>query len=160
MHDILNEAILFSTYYEDDKKLKNVEVNERTPRFQDFYISNIFCSNAKTAISITGLPEMPVNKIHFSNMIISAIAPILMTEAADIDLKNVNIYSPMPVLFTLNNVHNLTLDHIGYGKNTVTLISAGGEKTSGISVMNTIVDNLPKKVIVSGGAAKDAVTIK
>ena len=77
------KAILFSTYYEDDKKLKNVEVNERTPRFQDFYISNIFCSNAKTAISIIGLPEMPVSKLHFSNMVISAAEPVIAIEAAD-----------------------------------------------------------------------------
>lgn len=160
MHDILNEAILFSTYYEDDKKLKNVEVNERTPRFQDFHLSHIYCNNAKIAISIIGLPEMPVNNIHFSDIIISAKEPVMITEAADIDLKNVDVYSPMPTLVTLNNARNITLDHIGYDKNTATLVSAGGEKTTGIKVMNTPVENLPKRTIITNGAGKDAVTIK
>lgn len=160
MHDILNEAILFSTYYEDDKKLKNVEVNERTPRFRDFWISHIYCNNAKIALSITGLPEMPVSNIHFSDMTISAKEPVIATEASDIDLKNVNIYAPLPTLFTLNNARNFTLDHIGYDKNTVTLVSAGGEKTTGISVTNTPAGSLPKAVTITGGAHKDAVVIK
>lgn len=160
MHDILNEAILFSTYYEDDKKLKNVEVNERTPRFRDFHISHVFCNNAKIAISITGLPEMPVSAIHFSDMTISAKEPVIATEASDIDMEDVNIYSPLPTLFTLSNVRNFTLDHIGYDKNTVTLVSAGGEKTEGISITHTPADNLPKRVTLTGGARKDAVIIK
>jgi polygalacturonase len=160
MHDILNEAILFSTYYEDDKKLKNVEVNERTPRFRDFYISNIFCNNAKTAISITGLPEMAVSSIHFSDMAISARGAVIATEAADISLKNVKIHSPIPTLVTLNNARNFTFDNIGYDKNTITLISASGEKTKSINVINTPTANLLKRVIVNDGASKDAITIK
>jgi len=160
MHDILNEAILFSTYYEDDKKLKNVEVNERTPRFRDFWMSHIYCNNAKIAISIIGLPEMPVSNLHFSDMVISAKQPVMATEASDIDLKNVDIYSPLSTLFTLNNARNFTLDHIGYDKGTVTLVSAEGEKTGGISVSNTPSANLPKAISVRGGAHKGAVVIK
>ena len=160
MHDILNEAILFSTYYEDDKKLKNVEVNERTPIFRDFYINNIFCNNAKTAISITGLPEMAVNHINFSNMVISAAVPVVSVEASDISLKNVKILSPKTTLFTLENSRNFTLDNISYGSNTTTFISATGDKTTGINVSNTPVKSLAKGVVLADGADKNAVVIK
>jgi polygalacturonase len=160
MRDILNEAILFSTYYEDDKKLKNVEVNERTPRFQDFYISNIFCNNAKTAISIVGLPEMAVNHIHFSNMSISAATPVIATEASDISLKNVRILSPVSTLITLDNSRNFTLDNISYGSNTSTFISASGDKTSAINVLNTPVKNMAKGVVIGDGVSKSAVTVQ
>lgn len=160
MHDILNEAILFSTYYEDDKKLKNVEVNERTPIFRNFYINNIFCNNAKTAISITGLPEMAVNHINFSNMVISAAVPVISVEASDISLKNVKILSPKTTLFTLDNSRNFTLDNIHYGSNTTTFISATGDKTTGINVLNTPVKSLAKGVVLADGTDKNAVVIK
>jgi polygalacturonase len=160
MHDILNEAILFSTYYEDDKKLKNAEVNERTPIFKDFYINNIFCNNAKTAISITGLPEMAVNNIHFSNMTISATIPVVSVEASDIFMKNVKILSPKTTLFTLENSRNFTLDNITYGSNTTTFISATGEKTSAINVVNTPVKSMAKGVVLAEGMNKNSVIIK
>ncbi len=160
MRDILNEAILFSTYYEDDKKLQHVEVNDRTPRFQDFYISNIYCSNAKSAVSITGLPEMAVNHIHFSDMIISAGFPIIATEASDISFKNVPILSPQSTLAALNNARNFTFDHITFSKNTSTFVEAAGEKTSNIIITDTPVKNMPKGVIAIKGADKNAVRLE
>jgi polygalacturonase len=159
MHDILNEAILFSTYYEDEKKLSNVEVNDRTPRFQDFYINSIFCNNAKTAISITGLQEMPVNHIHFSDITISALYPVTATEASDISLKNVKILSLSPILITLDNARNFTLDNIGYSNYTSTLVNAKGDKTSGINILNTPAGNMPKRIVITDGADKGSVTL-
>src|ERR1700749_1536970 len=53
MHDILNEAILFSSYYEDSRAgavNPPATVNEKTPIFQDFHISNVYCNNAKIAV--------------------------------------------------------------------------------------------------------------
>lgn len=54
MSKILNEAVLFDTYYEDVPagKEKGVErtVNDKVPDFHDFHISNIVCKGAKTAL--------------------------------------------------------------------------------------------------------------
>jgi polygalacturonase len=96
MSEIVNEAVLFDTYYEDvtaGKEAKNVKTTEKDkiPSFQDFYISDVYCRGAKTAISITGLPEMPVQKIYFSNMVISADQGYLPKDAASINFKNVKL---------------------------------------------------------------------
>jgi len=94
MHDILNEAILFDTHYEDANKNesdKPAPVTPLTPRFRDFYIDHVYCSNAKVAISITGLPEMPINHINLSDIVISADKPFSSKDAADISQKNVKI---------------------------------------------------------------------
>ena len=99
MTDIVDEAVLFDTYYEDVTAGKNVKdvkttVRDKIPQFEDFFISNVYCRDAKTAISITGLPEMPVKKINFENVTISASQGFLQKDAKDINFKNVKLILP------------------------------------------------------------------
>jgi polygalacturonase len=110
MSDIVNEAILFDTYYEDvtaGKNAKDVKTTEtdKIPVFKDFFISNVFCRGARTAISITGLPQMPVQEIHFDTVTISADKGYLSKDAKDIDFQNVRIILPDRVqsLTSINN---------------------------------------------------------
>ena len=41
---------------------------DKIPEFRDFHISDLHCAGAATAISITGLPQMPVHSIWFDNV--------------------------------------------------------------------------------------------
>jgi len=97
MSDIVNEAISFDTYYQDvpagKERTTIVAVKDKTPVFRDFHISNIVCHGANTAISITGLPEMPVQKIYFENIMISAKNQYKSVDAKDISMKNVKVLS-------------------------------------------------------------------
>lgn len=114
MKNIKNEAILFTTYYEDmpagkkDKDATEAE-NDKIPHFTDFHISNIHCEGAATAVSITGLQDVPVNKIYFENMDITANAGFVSTDAADIYLKNVTLNTGKPLYKTKRSV-NIMLD--------------------------------------------------
>ncbi|MDQ6610222.1 MAG: glycoside hydrolase family 28 protein [Bacteroidota bacterium] len=99
MTNIVHEAISFDTYYEDvtaGKEAKDVKttVRDKTPLFTDFYLTNIFCRGAETAIYINGLPEMPVQKINFNNVIISANKGYIAKDAKDINQKGVKIILP------------------------------------------------------------------
>ena len=102
MSDIGGEAVSFDTYYEDVTAGKNYnEVrekdemsragNEKVPEFRDFYISNVYCRGAKTGISITGLPQMPVSKINFENVTISAATGYQSKDAKEVNFKNVKV---------------------------------------------------------------------
>lgn len=92
MNNIANEAVLFSTYYEQkNKSAEKFTVNATTPKFQNFYLNNIYCVGASTAISITGLPEMPVNHLYFSDVNITARKDCEMENANNISFKNVVI---------------------------------------------------------------------
>jgi polygalacturonase len=162
MRDILNEAILFNTYYEDNGKGPTsgpAEVNSRTPRFQDFYISNIYCNNAKYAIAITGLPEMPVNHIYMSDVVISAKTAFSAVDAADITLKNVKLISPAATLIDLNNAQNISFNSIGFNGNTSIFISAGGN-TKGIKVTGTNLKGLAEPIKLEKHLDKNTVTIQ
>jgi polygalacturonase len=105
MSSIQNEAILFTTYYEDvpaGKSSKNVNTSasDKIPEFTDFHISNIKCSKATTAISITGLPGSPVHNIYFNNLNITAGTGFVSTDAKDIFLDNVELNSSEPIYST------------------------------------------------------------
>ncbi|MGI4020708.1 MAG: glycoside hydrolase family 28 protein [Janthinobacterium lividum] len=95
MSKILNEAVLFDTYYEDvpagKEKGAARTVNDKVPDFHDFYISNIICKGAKTAVFFRGLPEMPVHDIHFKNVNIEAGEGVIAQSIKDIEFKNVKL---------------------------------------------------------------------
>ena len=147
MRDIVNEAILFDTYYEDmpagkTKSDGTPEVHEKTPEFTDFHISNVICNGAATAISITGLPEMPVNKIYFDNLVISAKNGLIATDAANLDLKSVKLIttSSDPV-YVLNNVKGFQLSNGYLSANNNVLIKADDNST-GVKVVSTDLRNI------------------
>jgi polygalacturonase len=155
MRDILNEAILFSSYYEDKNPgITNAPViaNDKTPNFQDFHLSNIYCNGAKIAVSIIGLPQMPVSKIDFTDIAISADKAFYATEATDITLKNVKIVSPDKTVFTLNNAGNIHITNMGFDAAAKTFISAEGAKSTGITVTGTNLKDLPDGVKAAKGA--------
>lgn len=92
MNNIAEDAIVFDSYYEQkNPERRQMPVTPTTPRFQDFYISNIFCASAGKAITLTGLPESPVNHIYFSNMNIQATKGYSSVDAADIIFRQVNV---------------------------------------------------------------------
>lgn len=107
MSDIANEAISFDTYYEDvpagkEKDEVRTTLRDKTPVFEDFHISNVYCRGAKTAIAIQGLPEMPVHKIYFDNVTISSEEGYSNKNAKDISFKNVKIILPAGKVQTLS----------------------------------------------------------
>ena len=112
MKDIKEEAILFTIYYEDmpaGKTTKDAVEDGKIPRFTDFHISNVRCEGAATAVSIIGLKDVPVSKIYFENMDITARKGFVSTDASDIFLKNVKINAGKP-LFSLKRSTNILLD--------------------------------------------------
>ncbi|HXB92084.1 MAG TPA: glycosyl hydrolase family 28 protein, partial [Puia sp.] len=96
MHNIVNEAVLFDTYYEDaqagvTKDPNKAAPEDKVPEFRDFHISNILCNGARTAISITGLPRMPVSRIAFDSVEIHSGKGLIATQAKEIDLHDVKL---------------------------------------------------------------------
>jgi polygalacturonase len=162
MRDILNEAILFSSYYEDKNPgITNAPVvaNDKTPNFQDFHLSNIYCNGAKIAVSIIGLPQMPVSKIDFTDITISADKAFYATEALDIQIKNLKIISADKTVFTLNNAGNIHINNAGFDAAAKTFISAEGAKSTGITVTGANIKSMPGAVKLGEGVAKGAVVI-
>ena len=99
MSGIINEAILFDTYYEDvpagkenpGKRLPTKE--DKLPEFTRFYISNVTCKGAKTAFFFRGLPQVPVHDLYFGNINITSTAGVIAENIKAIYFSNVKINS-------------------------------------------------------------------
>lgn len=114
MKNIKNEAILFSSYYEDmpagkESKDPVTTAKDKAPEFTNFYIKNIKCVGAKQAVNIIGLSEMPIHDIYLENISISADKGFIATEAKNILMKNVEINSSKP-LYSATKSSNILLD--------------------------------------------------
>ena len=99
MRDIVDEAISFDTGYVDvpagkEKADVKTTVQDKVPLFTDFHIRDVVCRGAETAIAITGLPQAPVQKIHFQNLVISARKGYAAKAAKDIRFTNVRWIAP------------------------------------------------------------------
>jgi polygalacturonase len=110
MDNIVKEAILFTTFYEDkpagkSSKENTDEPNDKIPHYNNFHITNVLCTGSGTAISITGLPEQPAHDLYFENIDIKAQLGLEVTDARDIYLKNVKINDKEPTCKCIRSVN-------------------------------------------------------
>ena len=173
MKDIAAEAILFDMYYSaqdpvvlaGEKReapvVKTLPVTEGTPRFRNFYVSNITCDGAEKAIFIRGLPEMHIQNINLQNMVLQSRHGIEMSEATGVNFKNVQLLtsSTSPVADVLNS-SDVTFDNLVYPDPSDLLFNIGGERTKHISVVHTNVTLAKKQSQFEFGASEREFSIK
>lgn len=169
MKDIPGDAILFDMYYAakdpvpapgDKEALPVVEfktVDETTPIFRNFVISNIYCNNAAKAVFIRGLPEMHIQNISLQDMVLKAKKGLDIQEATNIRFKNVKLVTAEtdPVVHIINS-DGIALDGIDYGNNAATLIKLSGDRISNIKISNTNGANAKNFSVFSAGAKQTA----
>ncbi len=81
-----------TTFYSSGGKPEDVcPVDEGTPRYRDFHFSAITARGAKSAGSITGLREMLIENITFTDVQIDAQTGFTVTNARDIVFRDVRI---------------------------------------------------------------------
>lgn len=173
MKDIPGEAILFDMYYMakdpiplagEKRELPKVEmkpVDETTPVFKNFRISNVYCNGAEKAIFIRGLPEMHVKDIVLENMVLQANKGVDIQEASGITLKNVKIFSKEtnPVVDIIQS-DNLLFDGFMFYDEADALFGIKGERTKNITIRNTDGSKAKKKIGFEFGATDSAVNWK
>ncbi|HEX3165189.1 MAG TPA: glycoside hydrolase family 28 protein [Chitinophagaceae bacterium] len=173
MKDIPAEAILFDMYYMakdpvalsgEKRELPKVEfktVDETTPQFRNFHISNVYCNGAEKGIFLRGLPEMHVKDIVLENMVLQAKNGIDVQEASGITFKNIKIISAEtnPVIDIVQS-DKLVFDNITYKDGAELLFRVSGERSGGISIKNTDTAKAKEKIRYELGANEKSVTIK
>lgn len=171
MKDIPGEAILFDMYYMakdpvplagEKRELPPVEfktVDESTPVFKNFFISNVYCNGAQKGIFVRGLPEMHVKDIVLENMVLQAQNGIDVQEASNITFRNITIISAdtKPVVDIINS-DKLVFDKITYKANSELLFRVSGDRSKNISISNTSAANTKEKLVCELGA--DAKEVK
>ncbi len=171
MKDIPAEAIFFDMYYMakdpvvlagEKRELPKVEfrtVDETTPQFRNFHISNVYCNGAEKGIFVRGLPEMHVKDIVLENMVIQAKKGIDVQEASGITFKNIKIISAEtnPVIDIVQS-DKLVFDNITYKDGSELLFRVSGERSGSISIKNTNAAKAKEKISYELGANEKSVT--
>ena len=163
MTDIVNEAILFNTYYADsnnDSDSTEYEANETTPQFTDFYLKNIYCNDAKTAIAITGLPEMPVRRIFLDDIYIDSDEGCLLDDSEDIKFNNVKVFSESNTVFDVADSKNITIENGVLPDSAKLFMNISGKGTSNIKIINTNLSRLAAPVTYGKDVPKNAVIMQ
>lgn len=172
MTEIPGEAILFDMYYAakdpvraDGKEnelptIKAEPLNEGTPQFKDFYIKNIVCKGAETAILIRGLPEMAIKNINIENAIIESNKGLVCVEAENISLKNVTLLTNDKTVMQVQNSKNVVLNNIQYGTDKDVLLKVMGDKSDGIKLLNTDTKKAKKDIELGVGVKSKVVSKK
>lgn len=172
MTEIPGEAILFDMYYaaKDPVRadgeanelpiIKAEPLNEGTPQFKDFYIKNIVCKGAETAILIRGLPEMSIKNINIENAIIESNKGLICVEAENINLKNINFLTNDKTVLQVQNSKNVVLDNIQYGADKDVLLKVMGDKSSGVRLINTDTKKVKKDIELGVGVKGKVISKK
>ena len=165
MRDIVHEAILFDMYYMTKatsalgQKADIPAVNEGTPQFKDFYVSNVTCDGAEKAMLIRGLPEMSIKGIHLDNVTIKADKGAELIEANGISLKNVTLdIKDNKQLIYVENSGAITLDNIKSIKPTNLFLSLNGDRTGKVELLHTNTANAKTKAEFNYSADKNMLT--
>jgi polygalacturonase len=162
MKDIANQAILFDTFYEstEDAEGQSFQVTEKTPRFQKFYINNIFCNGAGQAAEITGLPEMPIQDIEFKNVAISSKKGFSAMETQNIRMNNVSIIPAKGPVFTFENSRDFLLKKLACPTGTSLFIKLNGKTTTNIQLLDTDITKANKGIELGPDVEKGALIVK
>ncbi|MDP4261710.1 MAG: glycoside hydrolase family 28 protein [Bacteroidota bacterium] len=173
MKDIPGEAILFDMYYMardpiaaagEKRALPKVElkpVDETTPVFKNFHISNVYCNGAAKGIFVRGLPEMHIKDIVLENMVLQAKKGFDVQEASGITFRNIKMISDdtNPVVDVIQS-DNLVFDNISCKDGSELMFRINGEKSNNIQIKNTDASKAKEKITYELGATEKSVTIK
>jgi polygalacturonase len=147
MKDIVGEAILFDMYYMakdpvpltgEKRELPVVEfkaVDETTPVFKNFTISNVYCNGAEKAIFLRGLPEMHVKDIVLENMVMQAKKGIDIQEASNIVFRDIQLSAKENnPLIEITQSDHLQFEKILYAADIPLLFRINGDRCNNINL--------------------------
>lgn len=110
MKNIQRNAFIFDLFY--DKDSNEEPVSERTPAFRNVHISNVTGSDVKKVGYITGINEMPVSEISFSNINMTATEGFTAKTATNIQFHNVDLSVEKGASFAFDDCKDIVLDNV------------------------------------------------
>lgn len=109
IEDTPNPAIEVTNYY---TRVPDEPVSERTPVFRNIAISAVTVNRCRTAVSIEGLPEMPVEGLRLSDIVANAREGLRAFNTKGLELRNVRINAENGIPFLIRDSTELDLDGV------------------------------------------------
>ncbi|MCR6111872.1 glycoside hydrolase family 28 protein [Bacillus sp. A301a_S52] len=116
MVNIKHEAVIFHMFYEkaEEEEMCWKPFSEKTPQFRRIHMNRLMCSGAEQAISMKGLPEMPLQDIAFTHSEFYTKYGITALYCDQLSLINTRVTTTNNPKLSLNHVtnHNLKEEDI------------------------------------------------
>jgi polygalacturonase len=112
MRNIKEEALLLTMFY---TRTAPEPVSDRTPAFRNIHFNGI-TGDARIACDLTGLEELPIENITFSDIQLETRTGFVMKDAKDIELHNVKINTESGPVLAANTTGGLELDAVKTAK--------------------------------------------
>ena len=169
MVDIPSQAISFDLYYggesiaetlaEGGNKIttKIVPVTEETPQFKNISIKNITINGAYQAVFLQGLPEMNLENIEISNLIVKAQNGFSIIDADKIKLNNIKLDIEKPTVFEIYNGKNISFENVEFNSTSSKAITIDGPVSQNIDFSSAKNLDLSHKTVLGQTVSKDAV---
>jgi len=169
MTDIPSQAISFDLYYggksiaetlaEGGNKIntKAVPVNEKTPQFKNISIKNITISGAYQAVFLQGLPEMNLENIEISNLIVKAEKGFSIIDANGIKITNAKLDIKSPTIFEIYNGKNMSLKNVEFNSTSAKAVTIDGAASEKIELVSSKDVNYSKTTTIGETVSKGAV---
>jgi polygalacturonase len=167
----VGEAITVTNYYlmEGEKRTSEQPISKTTPVFRNIAMSNMTINGAKVLIDVAGLPEMPIQGLHISNVMGTGKNGMRAEYADDLELHNVQLNPASGPAFSANHVTNLELDNVSsmkraQGMPVIRLDDAAGaivrnsRAFPGTRVFLSVEPGLLKKIFLEGNVLNNAAT--
>ncbi len=109
IEDTPNPAIEVTNYY---TRAPEEPVSVRTPIFRNIAISNVTINRCRTAVSIEGLPEMPVQNLRLTDITATGREGLRAFNTKGLELHNVRIDAENGIPFLIRDSSELDLDGV------------------------------------------------
>ena len=185
MRGIRDAAIFVGMFYDNGDKLHALPVNEFTPTFRNLHFSDIVVTGAKSAISVEGLLENPVQSLSVRNMVATSTTGVAVSGVRGASFENIRINpdggSPfsfkdaedlellrlrtnkangdLPVI-AMERVKNAAIESCTAAVGNATLIKVSGRENGDISLALNRPPRGAAEVVYADGATADEVTRK
>jgi polygalacturonase len=110
MNNIQKNAFIFDLFY--DKNSQQEPVSERTPIFRNIHLSNITGNGVKKTGYITGIEEMPIEEITFSNINIVAETGFTAKTARNIRFHNIDFTVAQGPSIAVTDCRDVVFDNV------------------------------------------------
>ena len=161
MTNIPTHAISFDLYYggqsvsemlesgNESSMAKAEPVTEETPQFKNISIKDIVVNGALQAVFLQGLPEMNLENIKLSNMILETDNGFTLVDINGVELENIELKTKSEKAFEIFNAKNTSFKNVGFNSVSTSAISINGQNCENIEI-NSGTDKIVRSMVLIG----------
>lgn len=146
MTNIPTQAISFNLFYggmsvsemlasgKPDAIAKPEPVTEETPQFKDISMKNIVVKGAEQAVALQGLPEMNLENVTMTDMLLEAENGFSIVDANNVTIQNLELITKNKTGIEFYNSKNVKIENLKFDFAVPGSITVNGSESNNISI--------------------------